>query len=341
MRYTALTVQRTICLLAVIVMHALLPFTDNNAFWLLHAGRASEWANQANIYLNFLLIPSFVFGSGFLFGQTLETARRSALEQVGNRARRLLLPWLLTSLFWLAPLYTFFDLPAYNRPEGMSLAATYAAAVTGTFTDHLWFLPVLFWVSVFWLAAAGIVRREGTVAGAIVAVLAAVLMDRYGGGLTWFCIWETAGPLVYFYAGLAAWRHRERLDALLLRFPSASLAGAIMLLVLGAPFAGYSLVSWLLGCVGAVLTYGLSLGLARSAYHTLTAFAVYRYFEKYSFRYYLLHLPGGLLSFKLLEAWTGTTLPPSFFVFCSFSLNFAATSLCVAALNALERRLRR
>ena len=335
-----ITLQKTLCLLGVLFIHAVLPFTEGNPFWKLYADERNAAATALASFCGAVLIPSFLFASGFLLANTLEHSRQRTLrEQLASRARRLLRPWLLTVLFWLVPLYTLFDVPSFNRPLHTALMEGYSVALRGLFAEHLWFLLVLFWVTLFWLLLLPIVRRTNQFIGLLIAVAAAALVQYFGGGLTWFCLWEISAPLFFFYLGCLTYWRRERIDPLLMRFPLLLLfvlaaALAVLSPLSSASFAATCLVSSL----GCAFSYLLSLMLVRQGYQTLRAIAPYRYFEEHSFRFYLFHMPTGLLAFKFVN---GTTELPTFLqIFVIFILCFAATSVVVFATCRLERLFR-
>ena len=333
--FPQITLQKTLCLLGVLFTHAVLPFTEDGHFWKLYADERSAAATALASFFGAVLIPSIIFASGFLLAHSLEHRQRTLREHLARRAGRLLRPWLLTALFWLVPLYTLFDLPAYNRPLHAALLEGYSVSLRGLFADHLWFLLVLFWVTLFWLLLLPVVRRTNQAAGLLIALAAATVMHCFGGGLTWFCFWEISAPLLFFYLGCLAYWRRERVDALLMRFP------APLLFVLGAALAVCSTLSsvpfavtCLVSTVGCVFSYLLSLMLARKGHQTLRAFAAYRYFEEHSFRFYLFHMPTSLLAFKIVNA---TNLPVFLQIFVIFVLCFTATSLIVMTSRHLEK----
>jgi hypothetical protein len=329
---------KTLCLLGVIFAHAAMPFVEPPEFLKIYADTPDYIANQIILWVDFIVIPSFMFASGYVMALTLERQRRAFIQQVINRAKRLLLPWGLVMIFWMVPLYTLFDIPAYNRPEGFTLAQTYRVGLTGLFNDHLWFLLVLFWVSLFWLAARPLLKRFGLVFGSVLAVAAALLIDTFGRGLTLYALWEIPGPLIYFYLGYGLYCNRERVDTLIKKRPSALLAGNAVLLILLSRFVGlHSVIYWAACCAGTLLAYQVCL-LMSPVCAALRENALYRYFEDNALRFYLFHMPSGLLTFKALYALG--VLPPLPLVFLSFVLNLAITALIVTAINALERKTR-
>jgi peptidoglycan/LPS O-acetylase OafA/YrhL len=334
-----ITLQKTLCLLGVLFLHATLPFTEGSPFWKLYADERSVAATALASFLGAVLIPSFIFASGFLLAHALKQRQRTFSERLASRVRRLLRPWLLTVLFWLVPLYTLFDLPSFNRPLHATLLEGYSAALRGLFADHLWFLLVLFWVTLFWLLLLPLVCRTNQFVGFVVAVAAAALAQGFGGGLTWFCFWEISAPLFFFYLGCLAYWHRERIDSLLMRFPLLLLFGLAAALAVLSPLPSAPfVVACLVSGVGCAFSYLLSLMLVRKGYQSLCAFVPYRYFEEHSFRFYLFHMPPGLLVFKIVNG--AVELPVFLQIVVIFVLCFTATSVIVIVSCRLEEMVR-
>ncbi|MCC8193328.1 MAG: acyltransferase [Deltaproteobacteria bacterium] len=158
MHHPQITLQKTLCLFFVIVAHATFPFTEHSGFWQLYADTQATGAEFVATIFSYTLVPSFIFASGFLLEKSFQTTPCIG-DIAGKRIKRLIVPWFLVMLFWLVPLYSLFDIPAYNRPQGSSFWATLLAGLQGRFTDHLWFLLALFWASLFWIAARPMLDR--------------------------------------------------------------------------------------------------------------------------------------------------------------------------------------
>lgn len=325
---------KTLSLLLVIFLHAAMPFTIPFLFWEIYADVPSMAVQNMVVFFGFLVIPSFMFCSGFLFSRSALLKKYSVTVMLKKRFMRLVVPWFLTAVLWMAPLYTLFDLPALNRPVGASFFYTLIAAATGQFNDYLWFLQVLFWVTLFWIFILPLVRKSGFLFGLILSVGIAFLVHVAGRGLSWFGLWETTGPLIYFYLGCMAYEHRKHLPIL----PVPVLIAVFLLLLLVAVFlpdlAHDELISWVLSGIGALSAYQLCLHMTASLYPVLQRFAFYRFFETYSFRYYLFHLPSGLLLFLVLYKWM--VLPVMLFIVVSFVLNMLLTTLLVVIFNQFE-----
>jgi peptidoglycan/LPS O-acetylase OafA/YrhL len=328
---------KTFSLLGVMLLHTVLPFTEPNpdGFWKFYAGRQSGAADFFNFWAGFVLIPSFMLASGYTAALSAGRRRRSAPAYIADRAKRLLVPWFLLMVFWMVPLYTLFDIPAYNRPEGYTLAQTYRAGLEGIFADHLWFLLVLFWVSVFFAALRPLANRLGGLLVPALALAAALLVNRYGRTLTWYALWQTSGPLVWFGLGTILCRYRG--GKTIARRPLTLFGLNAVLFVLAAlSGARAAPVYWLTCCLGALAAFQACLYLAR--YHSrLRGFRLYRYFEDNAFHFYLFHVPGVYLTHRMFAA-AGLSSPLPFMPL-SFAGNFCLTACLVAVFNTLEKRL--
>lgn len=371
-----------------IALHALLPFTTGNAYWKVYADAQALGGDLIARILLFSVVPAFIFASGFLMENSLLARSPSFGDFLGARIKRLLVPWFLVMLVWLVPLYTLFDVPAYGRPDGGSFWETLLAGLQGRFTDHLWFLLVLFWATLFWLLVRPLMecaarlpipsacakpdwvpygkiaearakleemipaplksdafKLQGEkpaltlpdLAGFGVALVAVFIIQAGTRGVTWFCLNETAGPVLFLYCGMLARRHEEWLNAFLWKnylkiFPVLALAFLILL-----P-AGNSLfvVPWLLGVIGALLIYQLCLGAVRIGFPAKKPTGAVAFFEQNAFRYYLFHMPTTVLVFTLLDNPNG--FHPWVCILLTLVSALAITTIVVRCSRALEER---
>jgi peptidoglycan/LPS O-acetylase OafA/YrhL len=331
---------KTFCLLGVIFLHAVFPFTEPGGFWKFYADRQFGAAEFLKFWGGFILIPSFMMASGYLAALSAERNRRNVPTYIAGRAKRFLVPWFLLMVFWIVPLYTFFDIPSYNRPERYTLAQTYRASLAGLFTDHLWFLLVLFWVDAFFAVMQPMVRRLGRLSCPAVALAAALLVNYYGSEWTWYAVWQTSGPLVWFGLGNILCRYRDGIGEMLARCPRTLFGMNVVLFIVTAMFGAQTMpvVYWLTCCLGALVAFQVCLYSMRS-HSWLRSFPLYRYFEDNAFRFYLFHMPGGYLIHKMLAA-AGLSSPLPFMLL-SFALHFCLTACIVALFNMLEKRAAR
>ena len=350
MHHPQIALQKNLCFFFVIVLHALLPFTNLTSFCTVYTDMQAGNGDTIARILHFSLFPSLIFASGFL----LEKAALSASgfdEIVKKRIKRLVVPWFMTMLFWLVPLYVIFGLPACNRLADASFWATLLAGLQGRFTGHLGFLLSLFWASMFWLIVGPLLKRTPlpaflnkstpnlqpdfakcktwfdqsrpnwinpewfTLRGAIpsistrdrmglgLAFVAAVTLQVACSHMTWYGFQQAAGSLIFLYCGMLAYRHYEALNAfLLLNFGKLFAALALPFLILAPVGHVHFLFAWMLGVLGALLTYMISLLLVRFGLDRQKDANFLGYVERNLLRLYLFHMPVVLVISKGLTA---------------------------------------
>lgn len=339
MHYPHLALLKTTCLFLVVVMHCVMFFTTPIPFWKLYAPQSLPLADMVVAVAGATLIQCFMFASGFLFAASWASGRRTTRQLALHRARRLLLPWLGVGMLWVAPLYTLFSIPAFGHPADATLAETWKMVLSGRFTDHLWFLLVLFWVTLFWIIALAALRkfRCDTIAcGTLLALFAALCMQNYGGDLRWYCLWETPPFILCYFGGILAFRNREALDSVCRRHPLSLGGGLAVFIVLLWPYAAAPVAGWAVSLLCALLAYHVFL-LASGIYSHLKKFAPYAWFERNGFRVYLFHLPTPLLVFMWL--YTPLGLSPAAFTALNIIITLAVTALVVAVGRKLEQKL--
>lgn len=339
MHYPHIALLKTKCLFWVVALHCILFFASPSPFWKLYADAPLPWADVLASIAGSTIIQSFMFASGFLFAASWDSGKRTALQHVLRRGRRLLLPWLGVGLLWLAPLYTLFSIPAFGHPADATLLETWKTVALGLFTDHLWFLLVLFWVTLFWIITLWILQkcgRDTALFGGMVALVAALCVQNYGGWLKWYCLWETAPFILCYYLGIVAFRNHEALDAFCRQRPVSLGAGLIALIVLLWPYANAPVSGWIVSLLCALLLYHLFL-LNTWAYSLVQAFPPFAWLERNGFRIYLFHLPTPLLVFMWL--YKPLQLPPVAFVLLNIAITLTVTSVIVAISRKVEEKL--
>ena len=339
MYYPHIAMLKTKCLFLVVVMHCVMFFATPFPFWKLYADSPQPLADLITAISGTTLIQSFMMASGFLFAAAWDSGKRTPLQHLLHRGRRLLLPWFGVGMLWVAPLYWLFSIPAFGHPADTSLVDTWKSVALGLFTDHLWFLLVLFWVTVFWIAALGVLKKCGhdtAVAGGMVALVAALCVQNYGQWIKWYCLWEVPAYILCYYLGIVIFRNRESLDAMCRKHPLALGAGLLAMIILLWPYAFAPVSGWALSLLCALLMYHMFL-LTAGLYPLLHSISLFAWFERNGFRFYLFHLPTPLLVFMWL--YKPLQLPPAAFVLLNVAITLAVTAAIVAASRKLEEKL--
>ena len=339
MHYSHIALLKTVSLFLVVVMHCVMFFATPFPFWKLYAEAPQPFADLLTGISGATLIQCFMMASGFLFAAAWDSGKRTPLQHLLHRGRRLLLPWFGVGMLWVAPLYWLFAIPAFGHPADASLLETWKTVALGLFTDHLWFLLVLFWITLFWIITLWVLQKLGrdtALTGGMVALVAALCLQNYGDWLKWYCLWEAPSFILCYYMGIVAFRNHEALNTLCRTRPLALGLGLTALIVLLWPYAGTPVSGWIVSLLCALLVYHMFL-LTAGLYPLLQSFAPFAWFERNGFRFYLFHLPTPLLVFMWL--YKPLQLPPVAFVLLNIAITLTVTTVIVIASRKLEEKL--
>ena len=125
-------------MITVVLYHSCMFFTDGWFSYVEPAQKAPFIAIGAR-YLNTFHVRTFTMASGYLFYALMKDAgkyKNGAIIDFKRRAKRLLLPYFSTILFWVLPFYIFF--------YGFDKNKIIYKYVLGCSPSQLWFLPMIF-----------------------------------------------------------------------------------------------------------------------------------------------------------------------------------------------------
>ena len=324
----AIAEMKVICLMLVIISHCVLFYVDNPYFL-----EGADFSSQAVTYfykfLDAVMIPGFVLASGFLFANSLNRRSRSFGELIAERSKRLLIPYYIYGAIWLVPLYTLFDIRTFGRFDDLGLLAGYREMLLGNFSDYLWFLWMLFWVTLFFIILKPLLSGKRLIAAGLLALAAAVLVCEY---LQWFPYFKLSqiGPyLICFFAGIVLFRADEKLCKL--SVPAcfgiaAVLLAAVIVYIAASP--SHYLWDFLFRLTGSVMTYFFFLGFSRTALSDkMRETKLWQFLEAKSLNIYLLNCPFMYLWFRLIYPYTGTRVLLT--IICLTILSFASIFIAV------------
>ncbi len=136
----------------VVVLHAGGVYESSGGwslFWIVDDPSTTPLSDLLILILDVLLMPTLFFVSGCV--TPLSLATKSTIAFLKAKARRLLIPWLITVLT-LIPLYKLIFLYSRSIPQEHWTTYFHWRALWGQ--NWLWFLPVLFCFNVLYLIAA-------------------------------------------------------------------------------------------------------------------------------------------------------------------------------------------
>ncbi len=320
---TAISELKVICLMLVIISHCVLFYVDN-PYFLESADFSSHSVTFIYKLLDAVMVPGFVLASGFLFMNSLNRRNRSFGELVAERSKRLLVPYYIYGAIWLVPLYTLFDIRTFGRFEDLGLLAGCREMLLGNFSDHLWFLWMLVWVTLFFIVLKPLLSGKKLIITGILTFAAAVLVCRY---LQWFPYFKLSqiGPyLICFFAGIVLRQTEEKSSGL--SVPAcfgiaAVLQAAVIVYAVFSP-AGY-LWDFLFRLMGSVMMYFFFLGFSRTSLSDkMTSTKHWRFLEEKSMNIYLLNCPFMYLWFRVIYPYIGQHVYLT--IICLVILSFAS-----------------
>ena len=100
MHHPHIAMLKTKCLFLVVVMHCVMFFATPFPFWKLYADSPQPLADLVTAISGTTLIQSFMMASGFLFAAAWDSGKRTPLQHLLHRGRRLVLPWLGVGMLW-------------------------------------------------------------------------------------------------------------------------------------------------------------------------------------------------------------------------------------------------
>lgn len=158
-------------------------------------------------------MPLFIFCSGYLLVYTKQIDRKSFSEYVGQRAKRLLIPYFVLSLIGVIPKFLFSSvLNDSLQLDAISLTRAFFVPRENIW-GHFWFLPMIFFMGVIAFLIEKYILRSAnkSVGWGIITLVLMICSIIYkpANGLEWFGIndiiiygWSySLGVIVYYLLG--------------------------------------------------------------------------------------------------------------------------------------------
>lgn len=133
---------KTAMMLLIVVYHSIALWLPEGWFGMYPDHKSTLLLNLA-MWINFIHIYVFVFVSGYIFNYYgLEKGKYTSLKEILNKkTKRLILPYILTSMLWCIPFYYYFYHPSLDN-----IVRNY---ILGYEPNQLWFLLMLYFCFIF------------------------------------------------------------------------------------------------------------------------------------------------------------------------------------------------
>lgn len=261
-------------------------FNQEPVFKSLIVGYLAEWLNSFHIY-------GFTLVSGFIFAYLRYEKRkyRQFIPFVVNKIKRLIIPYIVVSAVWCAPIHYFFF-----RSNIKEMVNGY---VLGISPSQLWFVLMLFWVFIIAYLIGDYSYQHPLIGGICCIIL-------FGFGFVGsvfvpnlYKFFTSCQYFTFFWLGMMLWKFDlkilNRIPTIfyfmidILLFISVKLLSEKDALMIKLLVVGLSFVLHIVGSVGAFIILGRLFHILKSTKHDLTNNRVYAFLAKNSFPIYLFH----------------------------------------------------
>jgi len=300
-KYYYISDMKTVSLLGVVLGHCLL-FYAGNRFFPETADYTSPVAVRIAAFLDAALIAGFVFCSGFLFANSISHKNRTVGQSLMDRVKRLLVPYYIYGAVWVVPLYTFFNIKCFGRPENAGYLTGYKYMLLGCFSDHLWFLWMLFWVSAAFILMKPLLTKKYLPLSFVISLALALIVQFLLVDFPYFKLSQTGPYFICYFLGILVYFFCDKMEKiptyLLLILTAVFFAGSMCYNIAAATH--FSL-EWLCKLCGIFTGLCFFVVLERyEAVRIIRTTKIWGYTETHSMQMYLLNCPFVYLYFRLI-----------------------------------------
>lgn len=148
-------------------------------------------------------MPIFVFISGFLMANSFFGSDRTIFEYVKGRFNRLIIPFYLFGIFWNVPMWTlggiYLNIPLITKIQ---------LILKGMNNGHLWFLAMLFCLTLIFIAIERLILKKTHVLFGFF-IFAPVYFFNITGEHNYYYIYRVNKYIIYYYLGYLFFRYRK------------------------------------------------------------------------------------------------------------------------------------
>ena len=329
-KYTYVQHIKTFSIFIVVIYHCLLFYSDN-VFFPERAAFVSPVISFICDLLYPILVPSFFVASGFLLPHSYWKHDRSIPAMIGNRAKRLLVPYYLYGALWLVPLYHFFDINSYGRPESKAWPDEYFSMIMGIHSDHLWFMWLLFWAALLFVLMKPLIMKKKLIIISVIAFAVSMCINFFLQDFPYFKLSQTAPFILCFLVGVWFGSYSDKLE----KIPSW-----VLYLIVAVLFSGnvcYNIIKpdefpWLMivRVTSGAMFFLLFLALSRTKVHQAVANnRLFKFTDSHNYPIYCFGEPLNYVMLRLFYKWFGQNEYLTLFlsIICTFVLIFSIVQL--------------
>ena len=197
---------KTIMMIIIVLYHSML-FFGNNWFLYVKPIYSADYIYNVALWMNSFHVQTFAMASGFLFYYLrIENNKyKNPKKDIIKRAKRLLIPYLFTSLLWVMPIAVYF----FNY----SLKDVVINFVLMKNPNQLWFLIMLFLVFVFFELFGYKIKMSFKNLIIIYLLCTGIGLILGFIGFNYFQLSQSIKYILYFYFGGFIYKYKELITA--------------------------------------------------------------------------------------------------------------------------------
>lgn len=292
-----LNVLRAIAILSVVLGHSIIIFSGNWNYF--HVLSSSNFLMFVKKVIDTYQMPVFMFISGYLFYCfRSKAAYNDFFVFLKKKTKRLLIPFMCVSLFWIMPIRTMINFQNVNSQH--IVHRFFYNFILNHLSGNLWYLPTLFGIFIIFYFLKSKIETYWIISGGvalIVSLLSGVFPDA-------FYLHNMAYYFIYFYFGFCYTIIVDHLkiEKRLRRNSTLLLLGIALILL--SVINTNKVISISAGIIGIVFFYELSLKFASKK---IGNNIILKTIDKNSYGIYLFH---STLIYPILNFYDGKYINP-------------------------------
>lgn len=165
----------------------------------------SDFMHGLNMIIYSFHMPLFVFISGFLMANSFLNSNRTVFQYIGERFKRLIVPFYLFGIFWNIPVWKL-----GNIYPNVKLFDKIHYILQGMNSGHLWFLAMLFCLTVIFVVIEKLILKKCHVLFGLLIFLPVYFLNIHG-KFNYYYIFRVNVYIIYFYLGYLCFYYQKEL----------------------------------------------------------------------------------------------------------------------------------
>lgn len=334
MKYSQISLLKFIAFITVVFYHCAMPFDIEHYYWRVYSPNTLPYLKSYIEFVGYFCVPAFLFCSGFLFCHSVIGKEKDTKYLLKSKTKRLIVPYLKVGIFYFVPMYFIFKVPVFAHAIEDDIFTSYLNFFKGDFVDHLWFIHILFFSTLFWIVFKTLLEKRSLILGLIVASCAYYTIVTYLMPLEYYHFNYISGPILYMYLGALVYQFKTIFDKTIFCLFTLVICALTIGILFSIYHKTYDFPGVAISLLMGLFMYALLKLIPARFYTLIENISFYKFIETRALEVYVYHMPIPLImQLYLYDYFLKLNLPPIAFI----PLNAIATILIACALvKAIE-----